>query len=236
MLMRFVLCIFLTVITATAAFQPHTTVQVDKPSAITEKVIDVPAICQHPTLPTGCEAVCATMVLRYYGVTVTAAEFAGEWLSCSNEFYMSNGKLYGPDPNEVFIGNPFTDTAHGCFATPIVNAINDNCNDVTAEKITGRTLAELCEAFINADKPLLIWATVDMKEPTKGNRWYLQDGTLLQWLSGEHCLVLIGYTADCYLLNDPTTGSVVSYEKELVEQRFAAMGSQAVYIKMKNEK
>ena len=73
-----------------------------------EKLIDVPAICQYPELPTGCESVAATMVLQYYEVDITAEEFASDWLACSENFYSSEGKRYGPDPHKVFVGNPFS--------------------------------------------------------------------------------------------------------------------------------
>ena len=49
----------------------------------TEKLIVVPPICQYPALPTGCEAVAATMVLQYYDTNITAEEFAESWLACS---------------------------------------------------------------------------------------------------------------------------------------------------------
>ncbi len=228
---RCILSIFLLAVAACAAFRPQLTVQVEQRVPVSEKIIDVPAICQHPTLPTGCESVAATMVLQYYGVSVTAEEFAGEWLVWSEKFYVEDNKLYGPDPNEEFVGNPFTDTAHGCFATPIVNAVNEHCDTVTAEQITVSSLEQLCTDFIQRDTPVLVWATVDMKAPTKGHTWILPNGAELNWQSGQHCLVLVGYTEDSYLFNDPTTGTTVAYPKEIAEQRFAAMGKQAVCVK-----
>lgn len=195
-----------------------------------EKLIDVPAISQYPKLPTGCESVAATMVLQYYDVNITAEEFASSWLECSENFYRENGDLYGPNPNIVFAGNPFTNNSYGCFATPIVNAINCNSLDCTAQKITNRSLEELCTEYIDNDKPLLIWATISMKESSVGNQWYLEDGTAFTWTAGEHCLVLIGYNIDYYFLNDPMSGSTVAYQKNIVERRFSELGKQAIYI------
>lgn len=198
--------------------------------ADTPKIIDVPAISQYPELPTGCESVAATMVLQYYDVNITAEEFASSWLECSENFYRAKGNLYGPDPNKVFIGNPFTNNSYGCFATPIVNAINRNSRDCTAKKITNRSLEELCTEYIDNDKPLLIWATMSMKESSAGNKWYLEDGITFTWTAGEHCLVLVGYNNDYYFLNDPMSGSTVAYQKNIVERRFSELGKQAIYI------
>lgn len=195
-----------------------------------EKLINVPAISQYTELPTGCESVAATMVLQYYGINITPGEFVISWLEYSENFYTSNGNLYGPDPNKVFAGNPFTNNSYGCFATPIVNAINRNSRDCTAQKITNRSLEQLCTEYIDKNKPLLIWATTSMKESYEGKSWCLDDGSVFTWITGEHCLVLVGYNDGYYFLNDPMSGSTVAYKKDIVEKRFAELGNQAIYI------
>ncbi len=197
---------------------------------VPKKLIDVPTISQYPALPTGCESVAATMVLQYYGVDITAQDFALHWLECSRDFYRKRGRLYGPDPRKVFAGDPFTENSYGCFAEPIADAVNRNSADCNAQIITDRTLEELCEDYVDNDKPLLIWATMKMQESYKGNAWHLEDGSLFTWIAREHCLVLVGYNEAYYLLNDPMTGSVVAYPKSVVEKRFAELGMQAVYI------
>lgn len=197
---------------------------------VSEKLIEVPAICQYPELPTGCESVAATMVLQYYGVDISPGEFVISWLEYSENFYTSNGNLYGPDPNKVFAGNPFTNNSYGCFADPIVNAINRNSTNCKAQKITDKTLQELCEEYIDNNEPLLIWATMSMKESYEGKSWYLEDGSLFTWTAEEHCLVFMGYNDGYYFLNDPMSGSTVAYQKSIVEKRFAELGMQAVYI------
>lgn len=195
-----------------------------------EKMIDVPGICQYPELPTGCESVSATMVMQYYNSAVTETEFASQWLKCNNNFHSVLWRDYGPDPDKEFAGDPFSEYSYGCYAGPIVEAINNNSSVCRAEKITGRTLEELCDEYIDNDMPLLIWATMYMKESYKSASWYLDDGSKFTWTAQEHCMVLVGYDEDNYYLNDPLTGTTVSYEKELVQQRFEELGSQAVCI------
>lgn len=200
-----------------------------------QKLINVPAISQYPELPTGCESVAATMVLQYHGVDITPGEFVISWLEYNENFYWVDGNLHGPDPNKVFAGNPFTNNSYGCFATPIVDAINRNSRDCAAEKITNLSLEELCTEYIDNDKPLLIWATTSMKESYKGKSWYLDDGSLFTWIAGEHCLVLVGYNDSYYFLNDPMSGSTVAYKKNIVEKRFAELGNQAICISLKDK-
>lgn len=195
-----------------------------------QKIIDVPTVCQYPELPTGCESAAAAMVLRYYGVDITAVKFADGWLECSNSFYKVNNELYGPDPNRVFAGDPFSENSYGCYASVIVNAVNANSDICRAKKITGKSLYELCTEYIEFDKPLLIWATTGMKESKLGRSWYLKDGSEFTWISGEHCLVLVGYNEQFYFFNDPQSGSIAAYKKDTAEKRFEELGSQAVYI------
>ena len=234
------MCILLVVVSVSVGFRlgsnekenEGTVVQASV--VVAKKIINVPTISQFPDLPTGCEAVSATMVLQYYGVDITAEDFVLSWLECSDDFHRENGRLYGPDPNKVFAGNPFVVNSYGCFAEPIINAINHNSYDCKAQKISNGILSELCYEYIDNDKPLLIWATMNMEDSYEGNSWYLEDGTKFTWIAREHCLVLVGYNDAYYLLNDPMTGNVVAYRKDVVEKRFAELGGQAIYVS-KNE-
>lgn len=200
-----------------------------KVAPFAEKLIDAPVISQYPDLPTGCESVAAVMVFQYYSIDITPKEFVDSYLEYSENFYWKNGNLYGPDPNEVFVGNPFDNNSYGCFATPIINAVN-NSKICKAQKISNMSLKELCNEYIDNDKPLLIWATISMKESYKGASWYLEDDSVFTWTTGEHCLVLVGYNEEYYFLNDPMSGTTVAYNKNVVEKRFAELGNQAVYI------
>lgn len=193
-------------------------------------VLSVPLLCQYPELPTGCEATAATMVLQYYGEDVSAGVFAREWLFCCNDFYWQGGRLYGPDPREVFVGDPFSENSYGCFAMPIVNAVNGNSVRCVAHVIEGECLQTLCETYVATGVPLLIWATMEMREASAGDRWLLPDGEQFTWIAGEHCLVLVGYDDTQYYFNDPRTGTTVVYERRVAQRRFEELGSQAVVI------
>ncbi len=195
--------------------------------------LEVPKICQYPLLPTGCESVAAAMVLQYYGEDVKAEVFASEWLKKDSNFYNENGVLYGPDPYEVFVGDPFSRNSYGCFAQVIAEAINQNSDLCKAETIYDISLQELCDTYLSHGQPVLIWATMGMKEASDGNSWTLPDGNSYTWIAGEHCLVLTGYDSRHYYLNDPMSGATVGYSKEIVEKRYESLGKQAVIISLK---
>ena len=71
-----------------------------------------------------------------------------------------------------------------------------------------------------------------MRESYKGESWVIEGtNTTFQWITREHCLVLIGYTEDEVILSDPyDSRGTVRYSKELFEQRFKELGSQAIVL------
>lgn len=206
------------------------------PDTVKEKIINVPMLCQYPLLPSGCEATAAAMVLRYYGSDITPVAFASVYLACEDLFY-SGEKLYGPDPYEKFAGSPFGESyCYGCFAPVIEKAVN-GMTGFSAETVTGKSLSELCGIYIDNEKPLLVWVTMEMREPEAGRAWNLPDGREFVWTAGEHCMVLTGYGDGVYYFNDPRSGGSVIFPEEISEKRFSQLGSQAVLIeKTANEK
>lgn len=65
---------------------------------VKEILISVPALCQYPELPTGCESTAAAMVLKFYGTEISPAEFAESsktvrkaWVTCC--FDLQNRRL-----------------------------------------------------------------------------------------------------------------------------------------------
>ena len=88
--------------------------------------------------------------------------------------------------------------------------------------------ALLACTYLRHNIPVVIWATMEMRPVEAGTQWTLPDGEVFTWPSGEHCLLLVGETAEGYLLNDPRAGETVCYDKELVRRRYESLGSQAV--------
>ncbi|MBQ4569403.1 MAG: C39 family peptidase [Ruminococcus sp.] len=198
------------------------------------ELIDVPLLSQHPKLPTGCESVAAVMVLNYYGEDVTSTDFASDWIKKSRDFYTYNGQSFGPDPEKAFAGDPFTSYGYGCYAGVIADAVNLHSTKCVAQEVRGKSLEYLCSEYVDKGIPLLVWATIDMTKSRAGESWVLPDGSFFTWVSGEHCLVLLGYDDVNYYFNDPNTGKTVGYEKSLTNMRFRELGSQAVVITPKN--
>lgn len=224
----------------TAASKGRGTVS-SKPTASSEgrpqsqqAVISVSHINQEDLLPAGCELASAMMLLDYYGQSTTADEIIKRTPKSS---LLSDGSaVYGMSPSQAFIGDPRSQDGLGCYA-PVVTAVIDSYfwdgGKKEAVNATGTDLDTLAKDYIAKGSPVLVWATVDMKEPGKGRSWTLADTNKnFQWIAGEHCLLMVGYDSQKYYFNDPLDSSgTVSYSKTLVKDRYGALGKQAVTVR-----
>ena len=196
------------------------------------KLISVPYISQAGGYPTGCEIVSASMLLQYYEYNVSVDEFIDNYLE--NSFLEEvNGDLYGPNPNEVFVGDPRSVYSYGCYAPVIVNSLNKILDRKhLAKNTTGSEFNELIENYIDREIPVLVWTSINLLPTSAGTQWYIREsGDKFQWINNEHCMVLVGYDEDKYYFNDPyDDNGVVGHDKELVEERFKELGNQSVVI------
>lgn len=201
---------------------------------VSEHMISVEGLSQSG-IPTGCEAVTAVAALQFKNVSVTPEEFIDIFLPKEN-FYIKNGVTYGANPHEAFPGNPF-ESGLGCFSEVIVAAFNamkecgySGMENLAVENVSGVSLNEL-EKYVAKDIPVICWVTIGMQESSYGMEYYFEDGTFYRWKAKEHCMLLMGFDENCYYFCDPLSGgNVVSYEKDLVKQRYEEMGKQAVVV------
>jgi len=204
----------------------------EQQSSKSDKLISVPYISQAGEYPTGCEVVSTSMLLKYYGYDISVDEFIDDYLE-SSFLEKVNGKLYGPNPNEAFVGDPRSVYSYGCYAPVIVNSLNKILRkEHWVKNTTGSEFSELIENYIDKEIPVLVWTSLNLLPTESGAEWYLREsGEKFQWISNEHCMVLVGYDKDKYYFNDPYEGNgVVGYDKNLVEKRFKELGDQSVVI------
>lgn len=196
-----------------------------------------PHIEQGEDYPTGCESVSTAMVLNYFGYDISVDEFIDDYLPKEDLYVEGEGDneiIYAADPNEAFIGDPYDEFSLGCYAPVIANAL-ENCRyeDYEVINASGSELCQLLREYILNDIPVIFWATMDMEESREGITWTVIDTEReFTWISGEHCLVLIGYDNKNYYFSDPSKPeNITSYTKELVEKRYRELGEQCVVLK-----
>lgn len=197
----------------------------------THVIKNIPLIKQFPAYPTGCETISAIMALRYYGETVSAEDFIDKHLE-TGEFQSKDGKLYGPDPYEKFVGNPRNEYSLGCFAPVMERAlISYFGNSNRVQNTTGLNMDQLCAQFIENDIPVLVWVSIYMEPVGLGTVWYNEkNGEKLQWRTNEHCMVLVGFDATHYYFNDPYSGKQLRYAKSIAKDRHAKFENQSLVI------
>lgn len=188
-------------------------------------------------IPTGCESVSTVAVLQHYGVDITIDKFINSFLPCK-EFYKIGSKVYGANPHEYFAGNPYKTASLGCYPKVIMTALNEMKNsdypgtgNLHFRNTTDSNIETLLTQYIDNQIPVILWVTIHMKQPYEGMKYYLEDGSLYTWTAQEHCTVLCGYDQDFYYLMDPLRdGEIISYPKDLVEQRYNELGKYSLVI------
>lgn len=206
----------------------------EKSTSYEEKVLieDFPHISQKPYYPTGCESVAAVSLMQFYGIDITVDEFIELHLPISDYPFYEDDVMYGGNPWDAFIGDPYSDSGYGCYSTAVVKAmISAVPDDYEIRAVYNLPLSVLCEQYIDEGIPVMIWATMEMKKPYEGNSWILPDGRTFTFISPEHALILIGYDDSSYYFCNPQSDEkVVSYPKTDCETAYNAMYRQAVAI------
>lgn len=169
--------------------EPDTVEEPEKPVSDKHE-IDMELINQEPELPTGCESVALTMVLRYYGFDLKKTDIAQNYLIMSK------------DDNYVvgFVGNPFSHFGSGCYAPGIADTANlfltSKNSKLTAVNITGAPLDELM-SYVEQDIPVIVWVTSNYKtiyrDDKKQGNPIVYNGITYEWTNEEHCVVLSGF-------------------------------------------
>lgn len=197
-------------------------------------IADFPLTLQMPELPTGCEITALTMAINYYGFDVDKTVMASEYLPTAgmNLYYGADGRLYGTDLNEYFIGDPFTEDGVICGTGAIVTAADSYLetagSSLRAEDLTGSTPEELY-LRVSRDQPVVVWVTISMADRGETEGWYTESGEYVEWSHNDHGAVLIGYSGTTVTIADPISG-LAEYDRQQFEKVFADRGNQCVVI------
>ena len=200
--------------------------------------IDVPYINQSENYPTGCESVTTVMLLHYLGYDISVDDFIENYLEMK-DFENRDGVLYGPDPWKYFVGSPYDPDAFGCYAPVICKALEKIAGDsFEIRDETGKDLDSLVESYLKNNMPVIIWNSINMREPIIGPEWKLLDtGENFTWISNEHCMLLVGEDEDSYIFNDPYENrGVIACPKVVIQERYESYRRQAVGLKKRKNK
>ena len=169
--------------------------------------LNVANIEQNPELPTGCEAVSATIVLNYYGAGMSKTELVDNYLP------------YSDSPYSGFVGSPYEQPnghGHWCAAGPIEvamnNAIAAHGLGLTVNNISGSSFDTVL-SYVKSGHPVVFWGYENMS-------------------SGFHTLALIGYDRGanvCYFA-DPLKSGIQTYDLDATRRSYNGRGKQAIIV------
>jgi len=185
-----------------------------------------PLINQYPKYPTGCESVALTMLLQYYGISVTADDVIYH-LKKGNLPYLENSKLYGGNPEIEFIGNPYSSSSYGVYEKPIANVANIYKNGI---QIKNNFPFSEVVSIVKNGTPVMVWTSMGLSLPYISKNWiYKPTMETIYWKSGEHAVVIVDATDTNITIADPIGGTFKVYSYSLFEQRYNYFGKKALY-------
>lgn len=193
------------------------------------KIKGVPNICQHPEMPTGCEATSLTMLMNWNGKALTNHEVV-KAMPKGDKVQLIDGEWHGGNPNKEFVGDPYEDDgSFGVFEKPILETIDVFLPNQGTD-LTNLPFAELLE-IVRSGEPVMAWTTIDQKTTFHSKTWSDSEGNTIKWHRYEHAVVIVGVDSENIFANDPTTGKEEKYNRELFERNWASMGRRAVTLK-----
>lgn len=177
---------------------------------------------QNPELPTGCESVALTMVLKHYGFKISKTTIASKYLPRSGSNFVT-----------AFAGNPFSSSGAGIYAPGLTTTANKYLkakkSSLRAVNMTGISLKNLYP-YIDAGIPVIVWNSMYMRTPVGVSSYYTL-GKSWTFFRYEHCVVLCGYNKKTgkVLINDPLSG-LVWRKASSFEKIYNKLGKMAVVI------
>ena len=187
---------------------------------------NVPLLSQHPRWPTGCEVVALAKLAEFYG----GQKSVDEWIKQlpQGALYWRDGRLHGPDPREMFAGNPYSENSYGVYHQPLLRMLGAWFPDRVIN-MTKRPWQEY-EAMVRAGNPIAVWGTISNLPVRRTDTWITPRGEVFHWNGNQHVMLLVGFSDTSVLVNDPWTGTLRRFDKAAFKQRWKALGRQGIAI------
>ena len=206
--------------------QTTTTTTSSSTASNISKIENFPLINQYPKYPTGCESVALTMLLRYYGISVTPDDVINKLAKESLPYY-ENGTKYGGNPEVGFVGNPYVKASYGVYEKPIAAVANQFKSGIQIKN--NYPFSEVLNLVSNRI-PVMVWSSMNLSVPYISTSWvYKPTMETISWKANEHAVILIGYQGNIVVIADPIGGEIKTYPKSTFEDRYNYYGRKALY-------
>ena len=186
--------------------------------------LGVPCVQQYPELPTGCESVALTNVLKYYGYNIGKSTIADSYLPRSSWDFVT-----------CFWGNPHSSNGNCTSAPGLTNAANSFLKSHGSTKraydVSGSSLQKLYD-YLDEGNPVIIWTSI-YQQPLGAcyaSQWY--NGKEYKTYTNSHTVVLKGYdkSKNVVYLSDSISGYLTE-DANWINMLYTGRGMQAVVIR-----
>jgi len=177
--------------------------------------LDIPLSYQSPDYPEGCESYASVAVLKHFGFKIKESEFISKYLDMINLWDKRVTKIKNLF-DKYYLGDPSNKKQQGYLANPpvLVKAVNkyfkkNKSKKYVAVDTTGKTLKKLLEEEVLNDNPVVVWLTIDNKEP------HTAKVRGVPYVFPSHTMVISGYDRkkELLYLTDSISGyRSVSYD------------------------
>ena len=192
----------------------------------TVKIDNVPTINQYPNYPTGCESVAITILLRYYGISLSPNNIIDNLKKGSLPYY-ENDVTYGGNPELEFVGNPYSSSSYGVYENPIADVANMYKSGVNVRN--NYPFSEVLNLVKN-NRPVVVWTSIGFAVPYISQTWiYKPTMEKISWKANEHAVVLIGYNDNEVIISDPIDGRIKYQNRSIFESRYNYYGKKAIF-------
>lgn len=197
-----------------------------KESNNTFYITGVAFINQYPDYPTGCESVSLAILLNYYGIDISPLDIINN-LPKGSLPYNKDGITYGGDPEREFVGDPLTTNSYGVYEKPLAEIATKYKDGIIIG--TGMDFDQILEV-VKQGRPVVVWTSMNLSIPYISKSWiYEPTGEKIHWKSGEHAVVVIGYTENKIIISDPIGGKIKYQSRSIFEERYNYFGKKALY-------
>lgn len=189
---------------------------------------DVITYNQFPNYPTGCESIALYILLKYYNINVTPDDIISNIVKGELP-YSENGIIYGGNPETEFVGTPNNKYSYGVYNKPIEDVANRFKHGVNSK--IGLEFEDMLN-IVRMERPVMVWTTIGLSKPFISKSWiYKPTGDKIQWISGEHAVVVIGYNQNSnqIIVSDPYTGTIRYFNLQTFKERYDFLGKRAIY-------
>lgn len=198
---------------------------VEVPQRPTSSTIRVPLVQQK--LRDNCEATALSMILAYRGRHVdqlTLQEQVAHAQPLDPTTSPDGSEVWG-DPNLGFVGRADGGGpagGYGVYQGPIETLARRHGVDL--RNLTGRSPNAVYSALLSGH-PVMAWVALAAGPYAS---WETPAGRTIHINYGEHAVVLTGLEQDYVLVNDPLSGTHLSWTKAQFEEMWAGLGRRAL--------